>query len=395
MKINFANTRDAIGELVEYAISKDASDIHINPRKHIVEIFFRARGALAKVGEISIADYNKLRFEMKRTSNVNAVQKTAQDGRLQHTTADGALISMRFASVYCRMFDSDKITIRIPGKDVNLLDIDNIQFRKEDIERMKLAFRKNFGLLLVTGPTGSGKTTTLYAGLNYIKNLGTLNILTAEDPVEAPVSDTVQIETTHEMSFNAVLKSFLRHDPDVILIGETRDTETAEISVKAALTGHLVLTTLHANTALLSVTRMLDLGIDPFNLIFTLVSILNQRLLKTLCPKCKKTHKITYEAEYIFKKFNRPIPTELSYQNHEGCDNCFNGISGRTIIYELMTFDTQDQEKLFSVIKANLSLEENFLPYYKQKTGHITMTDMAITLLEQGIIDPEEVLKFA
>ena len=395
LQIDVSSPERAISQIIDFAIASDASDIHINPRKDSVEIFLRSRGALYRIGEISHRDYSMLSFEMKRRAGVNAVVKKPHDGRYVHTKPDGEPVPMRFASVYCKMFDADKVTFRIPGKDVNLLDIDKIQFRQSDIMKLKLALRKSFGLLLVTGPTGSGKTTTLYAALNYIKNLGTLNILTAEDPVESPVKNTVQIETTDQTNFEDILVSFLRHDPDVIMIGETRNKETADISVRAALTGHLVLTTLHANTALLSVTRMLDLGIDPFNLIFTLVGILNQRLLRTLCPHCRVETAPNFETTYLFNQAKLPVPQSVFEPNDDGCQHCISGISGRTIVYEMLTLDNSDQTMMFETLKNGKSLEETFVPYYKAKQPYQTLLEMSLSLVVDGVISAEEVLKFA
>jgi len=383
-----------ISSIINQAFDMDASDIHFNPARLEVEVFFRARGSLIKMSSLPYDDYNKISFELKRAAKVNTVSKKPADGRVLHDKADGSTTALRFATTYCQMFDADKITMRLAGTDVNLLDLAKLKFRETDIKRLKIALRKNFGLVLVTGPTGSGKTTTLYSALNYIKNLGTLNILTAEDPVESPVDRVVQIETTSAISFEDILKSFLRHDPDIIMIGETRNQETAEISVRAALTGHLVLTTLHANTALLSITRMIDLGVDPFNLVFTTACVLNQRLLKTLCPHCKVPEEAGFEAEFVFKKLNKPVPKQLFQKSKLGCPKCMGGIGGRVVVYELLTFDIDDQTEMFEIIKGGRSLETEFLAYYGKKYDFLSLSEMAGQLVENGEIAIDEILSF-
>ena len=388
----------AATELLQIGMREGASDLHLTPKKEYAEIAARVRGALTRITTVDLETYKRLVFAMKRQANVNPVSKKPQDGRIVAKNSEGLEVSMRFASVHCKIFKQDKITIRIPGSDVNLLQLQNLDFTPDDLQRFKTVLEKNCGMVLVTGPTGSGKTTTLYAALNYVKELECANILTAEDPAESPIDGVTQIEPDAEAgNFSDILRSFLRHDPDIIMIGETRDAETAEISVKAALTGHLVLTTLHANTALLSITRMLDLGVDPFNLVFTVGGLQNQRLLRTLCTKCRKKEPPSEFEKSLFRKYNREVPEYVYHHGTEDCDEpgCIGGITGRKAVYELMTFDVEDQGYLFKCIKEAKSLETEYLKYYKAKyPNYKTLFEMALDYATQGIVDPNDILKF-
>lgn len=391
INIDLTDKVNLYNQIIENAFRLSASDIHLNPEKDGVKISYRVGGNLIDFGyKISFDMYKYVTNDLRKEANVNQVSHTPQDGRIEVEFREGKRTSLRFASVYCGMYDCDKITIRLTDKDINLLQLDTLSFDDIVKTKMKNDLLKNFGLFLVTGPTGSGKTTTLYAALNYVKNSTKLNILTVEDPVEFPIEKVVQIEPYEGVSFNATLESFLRHDPDVIMVGEIRSAETAELAVRAALTGHLVVSTLHANTALLSVTRLMNLGIDSFNLVYTLAAIENQRLVKILCPKCRIPHEL-HKAERGALHFDGNVYKE----NTEGCKHCVNGVVSRDIIYEYIEFTPERQNKLFELITNQQPLEEGFVKFMKEEEEeYYTLGEKALEKLRAGDISIEEYYRF-
>jgi type IV pilus assembly protein PilB len=266
--------------------------------------------------------------------------------------------------------------------------LEDLGFEPDDLEKFRNAIRKPWGMILVTGPTGSGKTTTLYAALME-RNSPEVNIMTAEDPVEVsiPGLNQVQINERIGLTFATVLRAFLRQDPDIILIGEIRDTETAEIGIRAALTGHLVFSTLHTNDAASSITRLVDMGIEPFLVGSSLILVVAQRLVRKLCPKCKlvdDTPKETLVRLGVLKSIDEDIT--IYKANPEGCDKCNGtGYKGRTAVHEILEVD----EEMRRLIIRGTSAED--IRDLARRKGMRTLYEAGILKVRRGITDIAEV----
>ena len=380
-------------DLFREALSRKATDIHFLPQSEKVSVLFRIQSKIVRHETISFDDYRKVSYHLKQLAGVNTVSRAPQDGRITFEKEPGREVHFRFASVWSKPLKTDKIAIRLVEKDPSLLKLENLSFEKSDLTKLKASLRKSFGMVLVVGPTGSGKTTTLYACLNYVKELEDRIILTIEDPVEYFIEKTAQVEVTSSVSFDDVLRNFLRQDPDVIMIGEIRDRETAGVAIRSALTGHLVLSTLHANTALLSVSRLVDLGMDPFNLAFVLNVIQSQRLVRKLCPYCRREVQPDDLAELFYRRLGKKLPEVLYEENNGGCENCIGGSVGRTAVYELIFFDQSDQSELYRMLKTSGHFEREYTEYLKSKYGHKTLVERAAEMAERGEIAFSEALK--
>ncbi len=325
-----------VNSLISQAVKEHASDIHIEPGERDLSVRFRIDGILYE----KIRPPKKLQAaitsRVKIQAGLNIAEKRLpQDGRIRIKIA-GKDIDIRVATAPTS--HGERITMRLLDRSAVLLDLTDLGFAPENGQQMETLIRKSHGIILVTGPTGSGKTTTLYACLSSI-NRPDLNILTVEDPVEyqlAGISQT-QVNPKIKLTFSTGLRSFLRHDPDVIMVGEVRDLETAEIAIQAALTGHLVLSTLHTNDAPSAITRMVDMGVEPFLVASSVVGIMAQRLLRTVCPDCREAYTAP-EAEMREIGLNPElVGSSTKFYRGVGCPKCFNtGYQGRTGIYELM-----------------------------------------------------------
>lgn len=332
-----------INAVLSEAIKINASDIHIEAFENRMRIRFRVDGVLREILQPprNIAPLVISRIKVMAKLDI-AEKRLPQDGRISLKVA-GRSVDVRVSTLPSG--HGERIVLRLLDKKAGRLDLNHLGMANPDSEAMDRLLRRPHGIILVTGPTGSGKTTTLYAGLTRL-NDKSRNILTVEDPIEYYLDGIgqTQVNTKVDMSFARGLRAILRQDPDVVMIGEIRDLETASIAVQASLTGHLVLSTLHTNTAIGAVTRLRDMGVEPFLLASSLIGVLAQRLVRTLCPACKEAHTATdTETEWLGVNTNNPPVIYTA----NGCNECNQlGYAGRTGIYELVPVDDSLQNMI-------------------------------------------------
>lgn len=325
-----------INAIISQAIQEKASDIHVEPFEDRVSIRFRTDGILTEVlsPKPQLAPVLVSRLKVMARLDI-AEKRIPQDGRISVKIA-GHAVDIRVSTIPSA--HGERVVLRVLDQASGQLKLTQLNMPVDVRENFEVSLRKPHGIILVTGPTGSGKTTSLYAGLSFL-NTRERNILTVEDPVEylLPGIGQTQVNTKVDMTFARGLRAILRQDPDVVMIGEIRDTETASIAVQASLTGHLVLSTLHTNTAVGAVTRLHDMGVEPFLLSSSLEALMAQRLVRLLCKECKEPHEATEsESERM------GLPKNSTVFRAVGCSNCHNtGYRGRTGIYELIPVDDQ------------------------------------------------------
>ncbi len=325
--------------LWQYAFEQRASDIHIEPRRELGIVRFRIDGVLHQVYQIPMSVTTAMTSRIKILGRMDVVEKRRpQDGRIKTRTADGMEIELRLSTLPTAF--GEKLVMRIFDPEVLVRDFSELGFTDDDRARWQTMVEKPNGIILVTGPTGSGKTTTLYSTL---KQLATpeVNVCTIEDPIEMlePAFNQMQVQHAIDLGFAEGVRALMRQDPDIIMIGEIRDLETAEMAIQAALTGHLVLSTLHTNDAPAAVTRMLDLGVPSYLLSATTLGIMAQRLVRTLCPHCKRAHPATPEDHVLWDKLVAPWKANRPAQFHRpvGCLECrMTGYLGRIGLYEIL-----------------------------------------------------------
>ena len=330
--------------LLQYAFEQRASDIHIEPRREVGNVRFRIDGVLYTVYQIPIQVMNAVTSRLKILGRMNVADKRKpQDGRLKTKSPEGNEIELRLSTLPTAF--GEKMVMRIFDPDVLLRSFAELGFDDQDLESWQTMIARKNGIILITGPTGSGKTTSLYSTL---KTLATkeVNVCTIEDPIEMVESsfNQMQVQENIDLTFAGGIKALLRQDPDIIMIGEIRDLETAEMAVQAALTGHLVLSSLHTNDAPAAITRLLELGVPSYLVRATLVGVVAQRLVRTLCPHCKQEAQIDSEIwNVLVKPWTVPMPKKV-YQP-AGCQECREtGFKGRQGIYEVMPFSPALQE---------------------------------------------------
>jgi type IV pilus assembly protein PilB len=320
--------------LLHGAIEERASDLHIEPQEREVVVRFRIDGLLQEVQRLPKWTQSAIVSRIKVLSNLDIAEKRLpQDGRIM-VEIKGRRVDMRVSTL--PVSHGEKVVMRIVDQDRVQVSLDDLGMQTDDLLRFKRWLERPQGIILVTGPTGSGKSTLLYSGLRHVQHV-TKNIVTVEDPVEFQLGgiNQVQVDERAKKTFPAALRAILRQDPDVIMIGEVRDTETAQIAFRASVTGHLVMSTLHTNDAPGAVTRLVDLGLEPFMVASSLVGVVAMRLVRTLCPRCRES----YEASA--SGFNRlggaPASGTLKLYRGRGCSHCHNtGYHGRTGIYEVL-----------------------------------------------------------
>ncbi len=371
---------DSVSEYIERivfaAAEKKASDIHFEPNETGYRIRMRIDGLLTAIPNPPSALCQRLAGRLKVLANLDiAERRLPQDGRTQLVSQDASTLDIRVSTL--PTIWGEKIVLRLVDKRAATLDISQLGLSMAQQQSYLNALNKPQGLILVTGPTGSGKTVTLYSGLNQI-NHEQINIASAEDPVEIRLPGINQVEVKPQIGFDFAhaLRAFLRQDPDVIMIGEIRDHETADIAVKAAQTGHLVLATLHTNSAAQSVTRLMQMGIEPYNIANSLSLIIAQRLVRKLCPHCKNLTTSTAPPTASHASFFSANPT--------GCKHCHQGYSGRTGIYELMPFDSHLADALLNRASAS-ELEQ-----VAQRHGMQTLQQAGVEKWTQGLTSQAE-----
>ncbi|UCG13742.1 MAG: type IV-A pilus assembly ATPase PilB [Deltaproteobacteria bacterium] len=368
------------------AIKKMASDIHIETYEKSFRVRYRIDGVLYEVMKPPMKLKNALVSRLKIMSKLDiAERRLPQDGRIKLKTR-GKEMDFR-VSVLPTLF-GEKVVLRLLDKSNLQLDMTKLGFEEKQLDDFKDAIHKPFGMVLVTGPTGSGKTTTLYSALSEL-NKATENISTAEDPVEFNLTgiNQVQIHDSIGLSFAAALRSFLRQDPDIIMVGEIRDFETAEIAIKAALTGHMVLSTLHTNDAPSTVNRMLNMGVEPFLVSSAVNLILAQRLARKICADCNEELEVTKET---LLDLGVPEGEVGSYICHHGtgCPNCSQtGYKGRIALYEVMPL----YEEIKELVLVGASSTE--IKREAMRLGMLTLRQSGINKLKAGITTVEEVIR--
>ena len=324
-----------INKILMDAIKKGASDLHFEPYEHKYRIRFRIDGILHEVASPPNTLATKLSARIKVMSRLDIAEKRKpQDGRIKLKITERKSIDFRVSTMPTLW--GEKIVMRILDSSSAMLGIDVLGYEEEQKKLYMDALGQPQGMILVTGPTGSGKTVSLYTGLNIL-NQPERNISTAEDPVEINLEgiNQVQINPKADMTFANALRAFLRQDPDVVMVGEIRDLETAEISIKAAQTGHLVLSTLHTNSAPETITRLLNMGVPAYNVASSISLIIAQRLARRLCPKCKTAEQLPSE-ELSRQGFSTAQIEDMTLYAPKGCDGCTDGYKGRVGIYEVM-----------------------------------------------------------
>ena len=385
---NIANEAPVIKRvnlIIMQAISIDASDIHIEPYEKEAIVRYRVDGVLKESARHPKNLYPAIISRIKIMADLNiAERRIPQDGRISLNLMDKSY-DLRVATI--PVLHGEGVVLRILDKSGELVDLKQIGFDKRKLNIFKNQIELPYGIILVTGPTGSGKTTTLNAALTSIKS-GTKKIITIEDPVEYEVPGITQIQVNAKvgLSFASGLRSILRLDPDVVMVGEIRDLETAEIAIRTALTGHLVFSTLHTNDAPSAVTRLIDMGIEPFLISSSINAIMAQRLVRKICKFCKKEKEPTLAAKTLFETSEQKLPQKLSCG--EGCDECHNtGYSGRTAIIEFFELSDEIRELTNQRVSTDILRREAI------KNGMETMREDGINKILSKITTAEEVLR--
>lgn len=368
------------------AFNMKASDIHFEPYEHNYRVRFRVDGELREIASPPVAIKDKLASRIKVISRLDISEKRVpQDGRMKLKIGPERVIDFR-VSTLPTLF-GEKIVIRILDPSSAKLGIDALGYDAEEKERLLKAIGRPYGMILVTGPTGSGKTVSLYTCLNLLNQPG-VNIATAEDPSEInlPGVNQVNVNERAGLTFAAALRSFLRQDPDIIMVGEIRDLETADISIKAAQTGHLVLSTLHTNDAPTTLTRMRNMGIAPFNIASSVILITAQRLARRLCAQCKAPADIPRQALLDAGFREDELDGKWKPYKPVGCSACNNGYKGRVGIYQVMPI-TEEIQKI--ILRDGSALE---IADQSEKEGVRSLRKSGLQKVMQGMTSLEEVL---
>jgi len=375
----------AVDYMLKYAIEQSASDIHLEPKKNETYIRFRIDGILHTIYTFPVAVHLSFVSRLKMLSRMDIAEKRRpQDGRIKVKMDDDREVELRSSTI--PIVHGEKLVLRILESGNTIKTLEDIGFVEDQLEQWRSSMKKEFGMLLVTGPTGSGKSTTLYSNLKELANPN-INIVSIEDPVEIVIDEINQmsINTRAGITFSTGLRHLLRQDPDILMIGEIRDSDTAENAVQSALTGHLVFSTLHTNDTAGSVQRLTDLGVEPFLIASVLNGILAQRLVRKLCSDCSFERDMT-EQEKI--SINLPIDKEYKIKDSEGCVKCrYTGYKGRIAIVEFLQVTPQ----IKSMISKGATAEQ--IKDHAIVNGMITLRDAAIKKLADGVTSYSEILK--
>ena len=398
-----------VNHILSQAVRYEASDIHIEPYQHNLKVRYRLDGVLYNIFSFPKKLHAAVTSRLKILANLNIAEKRIpQDGRIQ-VKIGNRNVDLRVSSLPTAF--GERMVLRLLEKDQRVLNLQEIGLDDDYLQKLKKLIHISHGIILVTGPTGSGKTTTLYSALNEI-NTSDKNILTVEDPIEYQMEGIGQMQVNSKigLTFANGLRSMVRQDPDVILVGEIRDLETAEIAIQAALTGHLVFSTLHTNDASGAITRLINMGIEPFLVSSSIQGILAQRLVRTLCPKCKQAYSAdpmliqefgldpTELLEQLYtdsskRDQNGQIPASAQYETFtlytpQGCDYCMHtGYKGRTGIFEFLTVSEQIQSLMLKTSESNQIRNASI------QEGMTTLRQYGVNKILNGITTVDEVLR--
>jgi type IV pilus assembly protein PilB len=380
-----------VNHVIRMALEKGASDIHIEPYEKDYRLRYRVDGVLFEEMRLPMKMKDGITSRLKIMASLDIAEKRLpQDGRIKaKMTIKGAKKEIDFRFSVLPTLWGEKIVMRILDKEGLMLDMTKLGFEKESLELFMDCLMKPYGMILVTGPTGSGKTNTLYSAMATV-NQPDVNIMTAEDPVEFNIYGINQVQMRDRIGLNmaAALRSFLRQDPDVILVGEVRDFETGEIAIKAALTGHLVLSTLHTNDSPSTVSRLMNMGIEPFLVATSVLCIVAQRLARKICSNCKKEIERPPAQSLIDIGFTPEEAESVTLYKGEGCSRCINkGYKGRIALFEVMRNTEQMQDLILCGANSNelrrLALEQ----------GMISLRASGLAKIKNGVTTIEEVLR--
>ncbi len=370
--------------IIRQAIEEGASDIHVEPQREKISLRYRVDGVLYDIAPPSMVMQLALISRIKIMSKMNIAEKRLpQDGSFT-VRIEKRLIDLRVSTI--PTIYGEKIVLRILDKSRIPLELEKLGFLTQELEQIKKGLSFSYGLVFLTGPTGSGKSTTLYAALNQLCD-STKNVLTIEDPVEYKLDgiNQVQVKSDIGLNFDSVLRSFLRQDPDIILVGEVRDLETAEICVRSALTGHLVLSTLHTNSAADAIVRLIDMGIPNYLIASSMRLIVAQRLVRRLCPLCKEPHEL--KKEELPKGVS--LDASVVYKP-KGCKKCnFIGFKGRMVIVEAICVNDEIRDAIYNNLNPRQMLD------IARKSGTLTLLESGFKRVEEGITSVEEILSVA
>lgn len=375
-----ADTRPVVGlvnQLLSDAIRLGASDVHIEPRFDRVDVRYRIDGEMMKVKEVPLSLHPMLTTRLKIMAELDIVEfRVPQDGRVS-VTIDGRMVDLRVSVLPNQ--HGQRIVLRVLDKTASVKTLDEIGFSEKHLKMFRDQIRKPYGILLVTGPTGSGKTTTLYGAISELRK-NSNNIMTCEDPIEYEI-DGVNQSQVHEkvgLTFVTQLRAILRQDPDIIMVGEVRDGETAETAIRAALTGHLVLSTLHCNDAPSAIPRLLDMDIDPFLLSTCLIGVVSQRLMRLLCTHCRMNVRPDEEERDFLSMVLKGNETPMLWKP-VGCPHCNNtGYRGRTAVHEIMPMPGEIAKAIAS--RESIEVVREIASRY----GYRPMRDEAMDLVLSG-----------
>ena len=375
-----------VNYLILQAIRKGASDIHIEPSRAFSMVRFRMDGQLIEVlrprRDIHPAVVSRIKVMAKMDI---AEQRVPQDGRCQ-VVVDSKQVDLRVSTLPTVM--GEKVVLRVLDRQRLTFNLEKLGIPGDTFAEIKQMLARPYGLILVTGPTGSGKTTTLYSALELVKSVHR-NIVTVEDPVEYQIElvNQVQTDAARSLTFAKALRSILRQDPDVVMVGEIRDPETAQVAVQAALTGHLVLSTLHTNDTAGAVTRLVDMGVETFKLAAALVGVVAQRLVRTICPQCETSY---YPQREFLQSLHYQGDMRRTFRRGEGCRDCFDtGFQGRMGIYEVLSAT----HELRSLIAGGASVSD-IHQWFKDQNGR-TLLESGLLLAEKEVTSLEEVARVA